>query len=410
MAFRATKQASPGTQAANKSELFYDSTDNRWRDINEAGVQTTHTNMGLQDRNILANGGFAIQQRCATASTAIAGISTTTRAGQVADTWAITTSVASNLNWAQIDTQGSFETGLLSRYYGSIIKSTAVKKIMISQWILNNDMAALRGKKVRLSVKLNQKVGSAQLYKLGLLYLTAAGTVDTSPAFLSGAWSASNGVDPSWGTNLSVITPDNPPTGENGTINGNYLEITSQATTWVRSSAVWTIPTSAKNLVFVLFSNTSGGTTDNLSVAEFQMTQNPNIVDWVDTPQSWELVRCQSRYCKTFALATVPATNVGINTGDAKGIAGKAGAVANSGIIWWRFPVRMWKTPVTVTLYNPGAANALMRNLTGAADMGATAATAQLDSSVMIIATGVAATAVGDQVGIHITADAEIVA
>lgn len=54
-------------------------------------------------------------------------------------------------------------------------------------------------------------------------------------------------------------------------------------------------------------------------------------------------------------------------------------------------------------------ANALIRNLTGAADMGATAATAQLDSSVMIIATGIAATAVGDQIGIHITADCEFV-
>jgi hypothetical protein len=114
-------------------------------------------------------------------------------------------------------------------------------------------------------------------------------------------------------------------------------------------------------------------------------------------------------YAKTFALATVPVTNAGINTGEAKGVAGKAGAVANAGIIYWRFPIRLWKTPTTVTLYNPGAANALARNLTGAADMGATAATAQLDSSVMVISTGVAATAVGDQIGLHITADAEVI-
>jgi len=61
-----------------------------------------------------------------------------------------------------------------------------------------------------------------------------------------------------------------------------------------------------------------------------------------------------------------------------------------------------------VTIFNPAAANALMRNLTGAADMGATALTAQLDASAMAIATGVAATAVGDQVGLHFTADAEL--
>jgi hypothetical protein len=54
------------------------------------------------------------------------------------------------------------------------------------------------------------------------------------------------------------------------------------------------------------------------------------------------------------------------------------------------------------------AQNKIMRNLTGVADMGATALTAQLDSSAMAIATGVAATAVGDQVGLHFSADAEL--
>jgi hypothetical protein len=122
------------------------------------------------------------------------------------------------------------------------------------------------------------------------------------------------------------------------------------------------------------------------------------------------LIRCQRFYCKTFAATTVPVTNVGINKGELMAVAGKAGAVANACIFAWRFPVTMWKTPVTVTLYNPAAANALGRNITGTADLGATALTAQLDASVIAISTGVAATAVGDQCGIHITADAELVA
>lgn len=415
MGLKMTKGAAPATPAANKVEIYIDTADKKVKAIDDAGVISTLNNDGLQDRSILTNGGFTIQQKVATASTAISGISTTTRAGVVADCWSITTSVASNLNWAQIDSSGSFETGLLARYYGSIIKSTAVKKIMISQWILNAEMAHLRGQKVRLSVKLNQKVGSGQLYKLGLLYLTAAGTVDTSPAFLSGAWSASNGVDPSWGTNLSVITPDATPTGENGTINGNYLEITSQATTWVRSSAVWTVPTSAKNLVFVLFSDTSGGSTDNLSVAEFQLTQGPDIVDYKEPPLAETLIRCQRRYCKSFPLTTVPAASIAeASATPCYGILGKSGSgTALGSAINIKFPVQMWKTPV-VTLFTPIAAGAVVYRITGTtpAAQGTTAQRGLTDRGLCVTATNEATAngAVGDIVGVHYVADAEITA
>lgn len=405
-----TKVAAPSTPAANTNEIYVDTADNRIKQLDPNGVISILNNIGLQARNVIINGGFSIQQRIAVASTLIAGLSTTTRAGVVADRWAVTTSVASNLNWQQVDTSAAYESGLLSRFYGSIIKSSAVKKVMISQFIIHNEMSHLRGQKVRLSVKTNQKVGAGQMYKLGLLYLTAAGTTDTCPAFLTGAWSAVGGTDPAFAVTLLPIAPDASPTGENGTINGNYLEITSIAATWLRSSCIFTIPTTAKNLMVVLFSNTSGEATDNLSVAEFQLTHGPDIVDYVTKNLADELAQCQQYYCKTFALTTVPAQSVGANTGEAKGIAGIAGATALAGIIPWRFPVRMWKTPVTITLYNPAAANALMRMIARAADMGVTANTANLDSSTIVIATGVAATVVGDQIGIHITADAELVA
>ena len=106
----------------------------------------------------------------------------------------VTTSVATNLNWQQVDTGSAPDTGLDSRYYGSIIAATAGKKVMASQWILNEDMRHLLGKKVRVSIKHNMKVGTSKNFKLGLLQLTSAGTIDTSPAFLSGAWSVTTGA------------------------------------------------------------------------------------------------------------------------------------------------------------------------------------------------------------------------
>lgn len=397
-------QVAPATPSAGTVVLYPDTADKRYKQIDENGVVSSLPTSGEKDSNVLINGGFTIQQRVALAATAIPAVSTTTRAGQVVDRWAVTVGNVTTPLWERVD--ASVETGLLNHHYGRITQNTNAAKFILSQFILHVEMAHLRGQKVRLSCKIKQFVGAAAVYRLGLLQLAAAGTADVSPMFISAIGAAS--VEPTWGTNLAAITPDASPTGENGTVFGAALSVTSTAV-WVRSSAVFSIPLDANNLIPVIYRDTLGAAADSVGITEVQLTQGSEIVDWVPRPYVTELQSCQRFFCKTFALTTVPVTNAGINTGEAKAIAGKAGAVANSGIIPWRFPVRMWRTPPTVTLFNPGAANALQRNLTGVADMGATASTAQLDSSVMNIATGVAATAVGDQIGIHITADAEIV-
>lgn len=409
-----TRGALPATPASNKSVISVDSADRRTKQTDDNGVISTFNNDGLKNRNIITNGGFSIQQRVAAASTAIAGISTTTRGGVVADCFSVLASVASNLNWQQVDTGSTPEVGLNSRYYGSIISSSAGKKVMLSQWILNAEMAHLRGQKVRISIKHNQKVGSGQNFKLGLIQLNSSGTVDVSPAFLSGAWSVSTGVDPSWGTNLAAIAPDSSPTGENGTVSGSYLNIVSVAGTWTRSSCVFTVPSNARNLVVVFFSDATGGTTDNISLAEFQLTQGPEILDYVEPPQAETLLRCQRRYCKSFPLTVVPAASVAVATGGngETGIIARAGATALAGTIQIRFPVRMWRTPPTFTLFSPVVAGAQPYRINGTTPAAQTAAatTGLLDMGAVVTCTGDAAGVVGDLVGVHYVADAEIVA
>lgn len=406
-----TKVAEPSSPASNKATMYVDTADRKLKMKDDNGVISTLNNDGLQDRNIITNGGFNIQQRFVPASTAIAGVSTTTRAGQVADRWAVTASVATNLNWQQVDTGAAPETGLESRYYGSIISATAGKKVMLSQWIVNTEMAHLRGKKVRVSVKTSQKVGSeGQTFKLGLLQLNSSGTVDTSPAFLSGAWSTTTGVDPAWGTNLAAITPDAAPTGENGTITGSYLEILSTLA-WKRSSAVFTVPTNARNLVVVLFSNTTGGTTDNLSVAEFQLTQGPDVVDYKEPPIAETLTRCQMFFSKSFPLAVTPVAAVAVATGGngATSTITRAGATALASYINIQFPIKMRTTP-TLTLFTPVGAGAVPYRISGTTPAVQTTAatTGVLDTGAVVSSTGDAAGVVGDLVGVHWTADAEI--
>lgn len=406
-----TKGDAPSTPASNKVEIFIDN-NNRTCSVDDKGVISVFNHNGLDERNILVNGGFGVQQKVAVASTAIAGISATTRGGVVADAWSVTSSVASNLNWQQVDTGSAPEIGLNSRYYGSIISATAGKKVMLSQWILNEDMRHLVGRKVRLSIKHNQKAGLAQNFKLGLLQLTSAGTIDTSPAFLSGAWSATTGVDPAWNTNIAAITPDASPTGENGTVSGNYLNIVTVANTWTRSSCVFTVPTNAKNLIMVFFADATGGVTDNVSIAEAQVTLGADLVDYLEPLFSENINRCLRRYCKSFPLTTVPAASIAVATaGNGEtGIIGKAGATALACYIKIQFPVRMFKVP-SVTLFTPVGAGAVPYRISGTTPAVQTTAaqTGVMDYGLVVSATGDANGAIGDLVGVHYTASAEIV-
>lgn len=404
-----TKSAAPATPASNKSNIFIDTSDFNAKAIDSNGVISTFANDGLHDRNILTNGGFTVQQRVATAATAIPSISTTTRAGQVADRWAVTVGNTTTCTWTQVDTSGATETGLQSRYYGRITQATNAAKFIFSQFIINSEMAHLRGKKVRVSCKVKQFVGSNQVYKLGLLQLTAAGTVDVCPAFTSAI--GASGVAPTWGTNLAAINPDASPTGENGTINGSWLEITSTAG-WVRSSCVFTVPSDAKNLCVVLWKDQTGGTTDSTGVAEFQLTQNPDIVDYVEPPLADTLMRCKRFYDKSFPLTTVPAASIAVATGGtgAANIIGKAGATALAVHIPVVFTVQMWKAPV-VTLFTPVGAGAVPYRINGTtpAVQTAVAQVGLTDRGLTVTATGDANGAVGDLVGVHFVAEAEFI-
>lgn len=396
----------PTAPSAGYASVYADSADLRMRAIDANGVKCTLNNDGVQDLNILYNGGFTIQQRVATAATAIPGVSLTTRAGQVADRWAVTTGHATSTLWTQVDTGAAVETGLKSKHYGRITQNTNAAKFILSQFLANEDIAHLRGQKVRVSVKIKQFAGSNANYRLGLLQLTAAGTIDVCPTFISAIGAAS--VEPTWGTNLTAISPDSSPTGENGTISGAALTIASTAN-WVRSSCVFTIPTDAKNLCVVLYRDTLGASSDSVGVAEFQMTEGPDIVEWVALPRHFELFRCQRYFCKSFAQGTVPAQNATV-VGAINGLAGKAGATALGGKIDVRFPVTMWKIP-TVTAFCPTEVSAQVDRIDGATPIAHTA-TAQLhlsENGLMFTSTGTANTAVGDHIAVHYTADAEFV-
>lgn len=122
---------------------------------------------------------------------------------------------------------------------------------------------------------------------------------------------------------------------------------------------------------------------------------------YMHAPYAVELLRCQRRFVKTFALATTPAQNVGVATG---ALAAVGGATAGLSVFPWRFPVPMRASP-TITTYNPGAANTSARNTTDSTDSAPTA-TDKTTEGVNI--TTAAAGDAGDRMVLHATADARL--
>ena len=116
-----------------------------------------------------------------------------------------------------------------------------------------------------------------------------------------------------------------------------------------------------------------------------------------------ELALCQRYYYKTFPQATVPAQNAGL---DGAFLFGNP-ATSSPGVFTpnLRFPVLMRTNP-TITLYNPSAANAQIRNINNSSDFSGTAS-----QNVSVYGLNFTGTSTGSQAqscAIHITATAEI--
>lgn len=117
------------------------------------------------------------------------------------------------------------------------------------------------------------------------------------------------------------------------------------------------------------------------------------------------LMSLLQHFRKTFPAATAPAQNAGstecIEFGQV------AGAGINQVCPWVQFGVLMIKVP-TVTIYNPSAANAQVRNPTVALDWSATAVSGAARHGFTMTATAPAGSTPGQYARFHYTAEAEI--
>lgn len=392
-----TNSAAPATPAAGKTSCYIDTT-GRLTAINATGVVNVMNSRNPD--NFIRNGGMWFAQRQAPAS--LTTYSNTSGRSISADGWGITNETAS-VQYIRTDSSGSAETGLQARNYGTWSKTSNSGKIVLSQVIEGQDTTQIRGRTVRFQVLM--KASSAKTIKIGVLQLTSAGTIDTMPATFVSAFGVAS-TDPTFGTNLSFLAPKTGVTGDNCTAGASNFSC-SVTTAWQRFGGVVDVATTTKNIVPVIFTDGLFSVADSISVTQASLTDGYEIVDWSPLPYSLEFQRVQRYYYKTFAVDTNPATSAGTGTGEFKFIAiGNAVAIT---AVDFRFPVPLAKeTGATLTLYNPSAGNAQVRNITDGADCSSSSITQNTARAAFITTTGSAAAAIGEHLGVHVTADAEL--
>lgn len=137
----------------------------------------------------------------------------------------------------------------------------------------------------------------------------------------------------------------------------------------------------------------------------------PGDIPTIPAPQTLDEVlrECQYYYRKSFEVATVPIQSAGQNTGEYTSFQGSSSSVANAIGPIVTFDNDMRATPV-VTLYNPVAGNAQMRNYSQGSDWSLSVATRNLTPK-GFIATGttpIAPATIFNITAVHWTADARL--
>jgi len=357
------------------------------------------SNMG--NSNVLINGGFGIAQRQAFITPTLRASTTNRDYGH--DRWGLTTANASGFNVSSVDTSTTPVTGTTERYFARLTAVTNAQKFIYSQVIESVNAQPLRGRQVTFQVKLKRVGAGAVTARVGFLQLAAAGTVDTIPAGFISAFGAA-GTDPTWGTDLAAITPS-AAHGTGAAIDGNFVEV-ALGTTFVNVGATVTVPSDAKNLIAIVFTDGNVLATESVDLSEACVSQGGALVTWSSPDFATELQRCQRYYWKTFAQGTAPAQNIGTLTGEVMGFAPFAGDDAHT-FVGVDFAVRMRTTP-TVTYFSPGTTNSSPWNETQGESLGDPQNTNLNDKRIYVDFEGSVSQEIGDLIGVHVTAVAEL--
>lgn len=195
-------------------------------------------------------------------------------------------------------------------------------------------------------------------------------------------------------------------------VDANYtplgnVAVTPSANVWTDLPALTvTVGNSANNLVLIVWTEGTAAQTVTLDLG-IQALVRGAYTGRIHIPTFADTLRYSRRFFdKSFAYGTAPAQNVGLTTGEQRWHANIAGAVSNFS------PTILLTEPMlvapSITLFNPSAANGQVRNVTDSADHSASSAINITERGFVITSTGVAGTAIGEQLAAHWTANARL--
>lgn len=345
--------------------------------ITTSGTITVNAPASVSGNNMVVNGDMQVWMRGADGSAAIAVAASTT--AYTADRWQLATnsSQACTVTQTAGTTSGSY-VARVQRNNGQT--GTGVLRFCTS---LTRDMCiGAAGNIITVSFK---------AYK-------GADFTSASNALTVTVYS---------GTGTSDIS------GINGAFTGSSSVISQTATLAASPLASFSYSSSALGSTVtqlaVQLSYTPVGTAsadDAFYITDVQLEISPQATPFKRIPLCDSRLACAQFYFKSFAYATAPAQNVGINTGYPYMSSAAAGAVAQRHQTI-TFPVIMRTSP-SITLYNPLNTNAQIRNVTGSTDYTGSTTLNVSPSGVSFTGTSAAGTAINQINGVHFTADAEV--
>lgn len=399
----------PATPAAAKTRLYTQA--GRLADIKASGI--TGAIGGSAPWNLLRNSGFWFCQRQAPATNGAITAPALGSRGIGPDGWGIAQYTATT-NYFREDTAGFNESNVQSRFYGAFNRSGANGQIFVTQVLDGVETDAVRGRFVRLTFKLKcggtspASATSAAAIQFGLL--SYGGTVDAMGATLFSAtlsgFTDNENFDPALVTNWSYVAPAQ--SGDLNSVAGPNSYIGQAFIRWQTYSGVFFVPTTAKNIAIMIWSSQHlSSSTGSLHITDAMLTDGSQFYDFAHIGMANEYTRVARFYQKSFNIDAAPQQALGANTGEAHFPARVAGATAFAGV-GIVFPVRMYKVPTTLTLYNPAAAGAQVRNVTLGTDCTVSAITADSETGAWVNATAPASTVGGNNMAVHWTADGEL--
>lgn len=271
-----------------------------------------------------------------------------------------------------------------------LTQSNAVAQRMGHASIIEaTDSQPLRGKTITFRPRV--RISTSQAVRIAVLEWTG------------GADSVTSDVVNDWTS--STYTAGNFFLGANLTVAGVGVK-TPSAATWTDMDALTVSVSSSCNNI-IIFVWTEGTAAQNLTLDMGKMRLVfGSYAGEIQIPRFSDTLRyCQRFFQKSFIYSTAPAQNVGVLSGEYRWqqING-AGTATRTSII---LRPNMRGTP-TCTGYNPAAANAEARNITGGTDNSSTSVTGESETLIEIASTTNGGSASGNLNGLHWTAVNEL--